>query len=196
MSGPTTNDTSTLALGLAQIRVGPASANIGFSYPVLLAADSIGSLTKTSFTGNTEWWEHYAGFPQKKDYSLPIKEDAMLAAEYEEITPYNLALANGIDPTDGSYAGSHSGEIGLGGKTAPEYVRMEALYTYPSGTDYMHIIFPLSQVKSNLEMDLQAADSAKPGIEFVSNVADSTNDDGHAAWDGKPLGASQFTSDP
>ena len=193
--GPATKDTSSLALGLAQIRVGPAAANIASDFPVLLAAASIGSLTKTLFTGNTEWWEHYQGFPQKKDYSLPIKEDAMLSAEYEELSPYNLALANGIDPTDGSYADAHSGEIALGGKLAPAYVRMEALYTYPNGTDYMHVILPLAQVKSNLEIDFQAGDSAKPGIEFVSNVADSTSTNGHAVWDGKPLGAIQFTQD-
>ncbi len=190
--GPTTTDTSAIAVGLAQIRVGPAAANVGFSYPVLLEADSIGSLTKTHFTGDTEWWEHYSGFPQKKDYSIPIKEDAMLAAEYEEITPYNIAIANGIDATGGGYADAHSGEIALGGKTAPAYVRMEAVYTYPNGSNHMYILFPRAQVKSNLEIDLQASDSAKPGIEFISNISDSTTDDGHSAWDGKPLGAIQF----
>ena len=191
--GPITVETSSLALGLAQIRVGPSATHIGKSYPVLSASDSIGSLTQTDFSGNTEWWEHYSGFPQLKDYSIPLKEDATLTAAYEEITPYNIALANGIDPTGGGYADAHSGEIALGGKSAPAYVRMEAVYTYPDAAHYMTIIFPRAQIKSNLEVSMNATDSAKPGIEFISNIADSNNASGHACWDGKPLGVIQFT---
>lgn len=191
--GPKTVNTSSLALGLAQVRVVASASNIGYSYPVAISSDSVGSLTKTTFTGNTEWWEHFSGFPLLKDHSIPIKEEAMLAAEYEEISPYNVALANGIDATDGSYSGTHSGEIALGGKTSPAYVRMEAVYTFPNGSNYMTIIFPRAQIKSNLELDLQAEDSAKPGMEFSSNTSDSDNADGHACWDGKPLGVIQFT---
>ena len=39
-SGPVTKDTSTVALGLAQIRVGNAATNIGTVAPVLASGDS------------------------------------------------------------------------------------------------------------------------------------------------------------
>lgn len=293
--GPITKDTSTLALGLAQIRVGKSQANLAQTSPVLTSEDSIGALVNTKFTGNTEFYEHESGFPLLKDYSVPIREGAMLECAFEEITPFNLALANGLDPTadisaaveenvntdstagtttgsitvndDGgvvedtwtvvfdsatsgsiygqntgfvhsfsglssemaptnganpyftipanffsgtwaaddmyvfkttpfvsgtdAYNEAHAGEVALGGKVAPAYVRMEAVYTFPNGVNTMTILFPKAQVKSTVELDMQSESPAASPITFESN--DSSSDaGGNAAWNNKPLGAIIF----
>ena len=59
--GPITSDTSSIALGLAQIRVGNSAANIANVAPVLLAADSIGALSNTKFTGNVDFCKLESG---------------------------------------------------------------------------------------------------------------------------------------
>jgi len=97
-SGPTTKDTSTVPLGLAQIRVGDSASNIATATAVLLAAASIGALANTKFTGNVDYWKLESGFPLLEDLSLPIRESASLECAFKELTPYNLALARGIDP--------------------------------------------------------------------------------------------------
>lgn len=191
--GPITKDTSTLALGLAQIRVGPSASNIAKEVAQLVAGDSIGALVNTKFTGNTEFFKHESGFPLLEDYSIPIREGAMLECAFEEITPYNLALANGIDASAGGYTEAHSGEIALGGKTAPAYVRMEAVYTFPNGINYMTIIFPRCQVTSSAELDLQSESAAASPITFEAKNTSSDATGGNAVWDDKPLGAIIFT---
>jgi hypothetical protein len=93
-----TKDTSTIPLGLAQIRVGASAANIASATAVLLAAASIGALANTKFTGNVDYWKLESGFPLLEDLSIPIREAASLECAFKELTPYNLALARGIDP--------------------------------------------------------------------------------------------------
>lgn len=192
MPGPTTKDVSSLAIGLAQVRVGPSEANIADPAAVLTADDSIGSLTETTFNGSTEWWEHESGSPLMVDYQVPIREAASLECAYEEINPYNLALAYGKDPSGGGYEDSHSGEIALGGRTAPEFVRMEAVYTFPNGTNTMTIIFPRAQVKNDTSLELQKTEGAANPLTFSASRADGNTDGGDAAWDGKPLGVIRF----
>jgi hypothetical protein len=190
-TGPLTKDTSTLMLGLAQVRIGASAGNIGNIHAALLAANSIGALASTKFTANTEFWKHESGFPLLEDYTIVIREKAALECSFEEITPFNLALANGIDPT-GSYTLPHSGEIELGGKTSPEYVRMEALYTFPNGTSTMTIIFPRAQVTSSVELDMQKEDAAASPVMIEAKRADSAISGGHVAWDSKPYGRIAF----
>lgn len=194
-SGPVTKDTSTIALGLAQIRILDSSDNIANIQPVGVAGDSIGALANTKFMGNTDWFRLESGFPLLEDYAVPIRESASLECAFKEITPYNMALAYGLDPTGGTYAEEHSGEVALGGRTAPEYVRMEAKYTFPSGTDYMHIIFPRAQPTAAIEVDLQVEDAAAVPIVFEAKRADSEVSGGDAVWDAKPLGRIFWNSD-
>lgn len=186
--GPVTKDTSTVALGLAQIRVLASSGNISNIHPVGVSTDSIGALASTKFTGNTDWFKLESGFPLLEDYAIPIREGASLECAFKEVTPYNMALAYGLDPTGGSYDEEHSGEIALGGRTAPEYVRMEARYTFPNGTNFMDIIFPRAQPISTTEVDLQEEDAVAVPITFEAKRADSEMDGGNAVWDDKPLG--------
>ena len=185
--GPIATDTSTVALGLAQIRVGSSSDNIASPGAMLSSSDSIGSLANTKYTGNTDWYKLEGGFPLIEEYTTPIREGAMLECAFREITPKNLALAHGMDITLGDYS-AHSGEVVLGGRTAPDYVRMEAVYTYPNGTNTMTIIFPRAQVSTNVEMDLQTEDAAAVPITFESKNASSDVAGGDAVWDDKPLG--------
>lgn len=187
-SGPVTTDTSTIALGLAQIRVGNSANNIANKAQVLSASDSIGALANTKFTGNTDWFKLESGFPLIEDYTTPIREAASLECTFKEITPHNMALAYGIDATAGGYLLAHSGEVALGNRSAPAYVRMEALYTYPDTNYTMCIIFPRAQVSATMELDLNAEDAAGVPINFESKNASSDVTGGDAVWDSSSLG--------
>jgi hypothetical protein len=294
-TGPVTKDTSTVALGLAQIRVGSAAANIASIIPVLAAADSIGALASTKFTSAVDYWKLESGFPMLEDLTLPIREAAMLECEFKEITPYNLALARGIDvnadvdsdssevgavttigtttgvittdnlggvvadtwtvlfltattglitgavtghvhdfsdlssimdPDDGAqdyfslpanffsgtwaadetyvfstspfvagsaaYGDVHSGSINLGALSAPEFVRMEAVYTYPNGVNTMIIIFPRANCTTSVEIDLQSEDNANVPLTFEAKRADDETSGGDAAWNAMTLGRIVF----
>ena len=188
--GPIVRDTSTIALGLAQIRIGNSATNIGDIEPALTADDSIGALANTRFVGNTDWFRLETGFPLLEDLTVPIRESAALECAFKELTPANMALAYGLDPNSGEYATMtvHSGEVPLGGRRAPDYVRMEAVYTYPNAVNHMYIIFPRAQVSASVEMDLQAEDAAAVPVTIEGKGANSDITGGHAAWDDKPLG--------
>ncbi len=291
-TGPVTKDTSTVALGLAQIRVGNSAANIASTGSVLLASHSIGALASTKYTGNVDYWKLESGFPMLEDLTLPLRESSMLECEFKEISSYNLALARGIDPiasqaatftfvrkkstlgtttgsvtlaqtssggpiddifivtfktattasivgektgwvadlanlttisapanganpyfsipanffsgtwaindtyvfsttsysAGGSYTNNHAGSINLGALSAPAYVRMEAVYTYPNGINHMYIIFPRANATSSLEIDLQGEDAAAVPLTFEAKRADSEVSGGNVAWDLSPLG--------
>ena len=187
MAGPTIVHTDAIALGLAQVRVVASAANIAAPGLASTASDSIGSLATTKFMGEVEYWRHESGFPLLEDKIIPLREKAALECQFEEIKPFTLALARGIDATSG-YTSATSGEIPLGNIASPAYVRMEAVYTFPNGTNTMNIVFPRAQVTAAMELDLAKEDNAKPTLTFEAKVADSNVSGGNAQWDGKPLG--------
>ena len=287
-TGPVTRDVSTVALGLAQIRVGASGPNVSNANSCLLSTDSMGALADTKMTSNVEYWKMTSGFPALEDMSIPLSETCAFECAFKEITPKNMALARGIDPfsvgagvvasdiaviasslgtvdkakvlvcaatcaidtftvkfssasaysiegfntgavtgagTIGAestfqisavlaitipantftgtwangdrarfstsktgYSNNHAGEIALGGMKAPEFIRMEAVYTYPNGINHMYIIFPRANVSSNMEIALSATDNAAPTITFEAKRADSEVAGGNAVWDQKPLG--------
>lgn len=195
--GPITKNTDQIALGLAQIRIGASATHIGTLAPALVAANSIGALANTKYMGNTDWFKLESGFPLIEDYTTPIREAASLECAFKEVNPYNMALAHGLDPTDGDYASTLSGEIAIGGRTAPAYLRMEAAYTYPDGLQMMFIIFPRAQIAASIEMDLNSEDATAVPITFESKNASSDVTGGSAVWDSRPLGAIQwYATDP
>lgn len=294
-SGPMTKDTSTIPLGLAQIRVGDSATNIASAIAVLLSAASIGALANTKFTGNVDYWKLESGFPLLEDLSIPIREAASLECAFKELTPYNLALARGIDPagavsaleafldkvttagtTDvaksiavdddpgpvddvwtvvfltattykvygqdtghiqdgvadgdttlifepengvdlyftipadfftgtwaaeetytfrtssyhsaGAYDSPHSGSINLGNLAAPEFIRMEAVYTYPNQINHMYVIFPRANVTSSVEVDWASEDTIASPLIFEGKRADEDVVGGDAAWNDAPIG--------
>jgi len=193
--GPVTKDTSTVALGLAQVRIGAAAANINSDNPVLTSASSIGALASTKFTSAIESWKLESGFPLNEDLSIPIREKASLECAFKEITPMNMAFARGIDATSG-YTAAHSGEIALGNLTSPAYIRMEAFYTYPDGVNEMVIIFPRAQVAPNAEIDLKAEDAAASPLTIEARNADSSVSGGSSVWNAKRLGRILFRPIP
>lgn len=294
-SGPVTKDTSTVALGLAQIRVGNAAASIADITPTLLPAHSIGALASTKFTSAVDYWKLESGFPLLEDFTLPIRESAMLECEFKEITAKNLAIARGIDVSndidsdsaevtsvtsagtttgvittdnDGGvvadtwtvyfltattgiitgaltghvhdftdltsimdpddltndyfslpanyfsgtwaadetyvfkttpfvtgtalYDDAHAGSIALGQLGVPDFVRMEAVYTYPDGTHTMIIIFPRANCTTSVEIDLQAEDNANVPLTFEAKRADDETEGGNAVWNASTLGRIVF----
>jgi len=190
--GPVTTDTTSIALGLAQVRVVASAANIGSINPVASSSDSIGSLASTKFVGATQYFRLEGGFPLLEEFTTPIRESAHLECSFREISPKNLAFAYGLDATSG-YSETHSGELVLGGRVAPAYVRMEAEYTYPDGTNKMTIIFPRAQVSADLEVDLQSEEAAAVPVIFEAKNASSDVSGGNAVWDNMPLGRISWT---
>jgi hypothetical protein len=189
--GPVTKDTSTLAIGLAQIRIGDSASFINVMHEALAVGYSMGAMASTKFVANTDWYRHESGFPLLEDYITPIREGAQIECTFEEITPTNMNIAYGKDPTDSPIVDlytAHSGEVKLGGRTSPAYVRAEAIYTYPNGTDFMLVIFPRAQVSASVEMEWGREDAA--GVPIVIEAKDSSSEvsGGSSIWDNKPLG--------
>lgn len=189
-SGPLTKDTTTVALGLAQIRIGESAANITKETPILAESASLGALANTSFTANAEYFKLESGYPLLEDATYPLREAAMLECAFKEITPANFALAKGLLPSD--YPNVHTGRVALGTLSTPEFLRMEAIYTYPDGTNTMNIIFPRCQVTAAIEMEFAEEEPAAVAVAIEakradSGIVDATNP-GNAAWDAKPLG--------
>jgi len=188
-SGPLTKNPQVVALGLAQIRVGVSATNIASAEAVLTAIHSIGALANTKFTGKTDFWKLESGFPLLEDLSLPIRESCILECGFKEISMANLQLARGIDPSD-EYSDTN---ISLGGLAAPEFVRMEAVYTFPDNQSQMVIIFPRANVVSSVEIDMKAEDAAVVPITFEAKRADSgIVSGGNSVWDTMPLGSIVF----
>jgi len=185
-SGPITKDTTTVALGLAQIRVAASAGYIGQRRAILPASASIGALANTKFTGTAEYFKLESGFPLLEDASFPLRESAMLECAFKEVTPANVALSRGLTPAD--FSDVHKGEIPLGTLVTPDYIRMEAIYTYPDGTNTMTIIFPRAQVTSNVEIDFQMEDVAAVPITITAKNADDSVSGGSSVWNSMPLG--------
>lgn len=193
-TGPLTKDVKAIALGLAQIRVKAskyADADsgdtgwVGKSGAQLTETESIGAIATTRLTIEREYYTHEAGFPLLEDMQIPIREKAQLECAFEEIKVANMMLAAGKDPAT-------TGQLGLGGLKAPAFVRMEAVYTFPSDNK-MAIIFPRAQVVSNTEMELQKETAANVPITFKAGRADSgITSGGHVVWDAQPLGQIYF----
>jgi len=185
-TGPVTKDTTTVALGYAQIRIGDSADNINRIHPVLSSDDSIGALANTKFTSTIDNFKLESGFPLLEDAIFPLRETAMMDCAFKEITPANMALARGLDPAN--YTQTHSGSIALGTIAAPVSVRMEAVYTYPDGVNTLTIIFPRAQVEANIEMDFAEEEPAAVAVTIGGKRADSEISGGNAVWDSMPLG--------
>jgi len=185
-TGPVTKDSTTIALGLAQIRIGASATYIGQVHPILAAAASIGALANTKFTGSAEYFKLFSGFPLLEDAVYPLRESAMMEVGFKEITPKNFALARGLDPA--GYSQAHYGQIPLGTLAAPVSLRMESVYTYPDGTNTMTIIFPRAQVSATIEMEFAEEEPAAVAVQIEAKRADSEISGGNIAWDNKPLG--------
>ena len=186
VTGPVTKDTTTVALGLAQIRIALASTYIGQIAPILTSSHSIGALASTKFAGNVDFFKLESGFPLMEDATFPLRESAMMEIAFKEQTPANWAVARGLDPT--SYSSVHSGEINLGNMATPVFLRMEAVYTFPDGVNTMTIIFPRCQAVSSQEADFQAEDVVAVSISLEAKRADSDVTGGNAIWNSSPIG--------
>lgn len=190
MAGPVTKDTSSLALGLGQLRILDCEDNLGTINPAGTASNSIGALTKSMLNVEKEVWRHLSGFPQIEDHSITLSKRATIEADSEELNPYNIALALGVDPA--SYTLAHSGQIPLGGLTDLAFIRSELVYTFPDEEYTMIPVFPKAQVVSGVSVDFQAADSVKNPITIEAKRADSNVTGGSALWDDAPLGRIWF----
>ena len=186
-SGPVTKDTSTAPIGLMQIRIGNSADNIAKPGAELTSSNSIGALANTKYVGNTDWANLESGFPLIKDLTVPIREAAAIECAFKEVTPETMALAHGTDISGGGYS-SHTGEVTLGSRSSPDYVRMEAVQTYPNGTNTMTFIFPRAQISANVEFDTAEEEFAAVPIVIESTNASSDVSGGDAIWDDMSLG--------
>lgn len=184
--GPLTKDSTTVALGLAQIRIGASASNIHNYNPCLGPAHSMGAMANTKYTGNLEFYKLESGYPLLEDATFPLREAAMMECGFREITPKNMALAYGLNPAD--YANVHDGDVPLGNISTPVFIRMEALYTFPDGSNTMTVVFPRAQAVASIEMEFAPEEPAAVALSFESKRADSGIAGGNAVWDSAPLG--------
>ena len=191
-SGPTTKNSGSAMIGLMQVRIGVSATNITNIWSVLPAGSQIGALANTKYTGNVDWWDFESGYPAQIDGSFPIRESSMVEGAFMEQTPYNLALAHGLDPNAGAVSGEYSqlfsGEIRLGARAAPAYLRAEIIATYPDKVHHQYIIYPKAQIKSQVEMESQKEEGMSVPMTITSTPADSGVTGGDAVWDEMPLG--------
>lgn len=185
-SGPVTKDTTTVALGLAQIRVAAATSHIARTVPALTSSDSLGALANTKFSGNIEYYRLESGYPMLEDAIFPLREQAALECAFKELTPKNMAIARGLSPA--AYTSAHVGSIPLGTIAAPTAIRVEAIYTFPDGTNVMAIIFPRANAAATIEMEFAAEEPAAVAVRLEAKRADSEVSGGNAAWDTMPYG--------
>lgn len=185
-SGPVTKDTTAIALGLAQIRVGASAGDIAETTPTLTSSDSIGALANTKFSGNIDYYRLESGFPLLEDALYPLREAAALECAFKELTPKNVALARGLSPV--GYTQAHVGTIPLGTIAAPTAVRVESIYTFPDGANVMAIIFPRAMAAATIEMEFAAEEPAAVAIRLEAKRADSEVTGGNAVWDAMPYG--------
>ena len=161
-SGPIIVSENSIPLGLAQVRIGAFSGHIANIHPALSSSDSVGALANTSFIGEKEYFTLETGFPLVEDKSWCIREKAKMECAFYELTPANMALATGKDPAAEPYASmtTTSGEIPLGEMADAEFVRMEAVYTYPNGLNFMTVIFPKAQVLGAVNVEFASENPA------------------------------------
>lgn len=294
-SGPITRDTSSVALGLAQIRIGSSLAYISQINSVLSSNQSMGAMAKTTFTGKVDHWKLESGFPLNEDLTIPLREAASLECSFKEISSKNLAIARGLSPFDdvsatatvvgetsalgtttgnitvtnaggvvndvwtvvftsatagavygkatghvtdfanlttaiapdnggnpyfsipanffsgtwaadetfvfettafvagtSAYNDAHAGEIKLGALKSPEFVRVEAVYTYPNNVNHMYIIFPRANAISSMSLDFKAETAIDADVNFEAKSANADVVGGHAVWDTMSLGRIYF----
>jgi hypothetical protein len=98
-TGPRTKSPQNIALGLMDIRLGNSAANIGTVTPVLTASNSLGALADASYTFSKEFYQHRSAFPAVLDLVIPTSGDEMITCSVEELSPYALAVSQGIDPS-------------------------------------------------------------------------------------------------
>ena len=185
-TGPITKDPTTIALGLADVRVGVSSTYIGQIAAILPAANSVGTLANTKFISTVEVYRLLSGYPMLEDAVFPLSEIAAFELAFREITPANMALARGLDPAN--YTNVHTGQIALGNIASPVSVRIEIIYTYPDGLNTMIFIFPRAQITAAIEMDFAPEEPAAVAVRAESKRADASIAGGHTIWDAKPLG--------
>jgi hypothetical protein len=109
MSGPVTVFAQSWALGLAQIRVGNSPDNIANVLPVLSNPDSLGAMANTKYVGSVDYFKQESGFPLSEDGVIPLREGAAFECAFKELTPYNIAIARGMDPTGARNASVKAG---------------------------------------------------------------------------------------
>ncbi len=92
-----------------------------------------------------------------------------------------------------AFGDAHSGSVALGTITAPKFMRVEAVYTFPNGVNKMTIIFPRANAVSSLAIDNQAEDVAAVTLSLKSTTASADADGGNAAWNAMSQGQILFT---
>ena len=92
-----------------------------------------------------------------------------------------------------AYDNDHVGTVGLGGMTAPKFVRVEVVFQYPNG-QLLTIIFPRANVTSSMELDGQNEEFCAAPITLESKRCDSEVPGGNAVWNDMPLGSMYFSA--
>ena len=117
-------------------------------------------------------------------FTIPANFFTGTWAANENFVFSTTAFSSGTD----AYDDPKDGIIHLGAAKASEYVRVEAIYTFPTRDFHMVVIFPKASASSNMEIAGAESDESPSAVTFKANPADGDN----AAWTDGPLGRIVF----
>lgn len=139
----------------------------------MLSGNHIGSIKDAKVTISREYLKHESGFPVATDLTVPVKEGITIEGKMEEMSPYNLALAFGLDPL--SYSATTATFNG-GNLVLPATVQMWAV-TQDAGGQY--ITFKLWKANSESAFEFNPANGAWAAVNLKMDGL--LDNDGHAS---------------
>lgn len=189
---PVYRNSTTVMLGLAQIRIAESAPYIGYPTACLTKAHSLGAMVETRILGEDFDYILRSGFPQTDDLIIAYEQHVIVECVLREITPINMALMFGqaYDPT--TYDDPHDGQIYLGTRGVTSFIRVEFIYWYPESNYQMHLILPKAYISTEVLIDWAVEDDYGAPFACVSTPSDSDSIGGHAIWDAAPLGCFCF----
>jgi hypothetical protein len=181
------NTTSGTQTGALAVDTGAGWAVIDEEWTVVFTAATTGEIFGKT-TGHVHQFVNLTGAMEPEDvgtdkyFSIPA--DYFSGTWAADETYVFRTMAGGA----ATYSSAHSGTIALGGMAAPVDIRVEAVYTFPNGTNTYTIIIPRAQAAASVEIPHTEESEAAVPIAFESKNASSDNTAGNAVWDAMPLG--------
>jgi len=108
MAGATYVNPENAFVGKFDTRLGPWAANIEQTTVQLTkSANSIGAVSEQDIASEKEFLDLMHDFPETIAYTIPLSESFKVNVSPQDINPFNIGIANGLNPYD-SVAASYS----------------------------------------------------------------------------------------
>lgn len=147
MSNLRLKDKNSIAIGPAEVRIGPSATSISTLTPVLDSSRTFMYSEKTSVVYQNTYVDKKS---VKYNYAIDSKSDEVMCTiqfDTVELSKNALAIVFGNDPA------SITTEISLGNISSIDF-RVEILYTYPDTTKTLNFVFPKVRIQKGLNIVL------------------------------------------